>query len=89
VTQQRLDESDIGAVLEQVGREAVAQRVQRHALPDSGRIRGLMEQAVELAGGHRLAAPAAGKQPTFFQGRSRIVPRRARLPPLPQQIERL
>ena len=81
--------SDIGAVLEQVGREAVAQRVQRHALPDSGRIRGLMEQAVELAGGHRLAAPAAGKQPTFFQGRSRIVPRRARLPPLPQQIERL
>src|SRR3954447_26964178 len=27
VTQQRLDESDIGAVLEQVGREAVAQRV--------------------------------------------------------------
>src|SRR6202047_2458478 len=31
----------------------------------------------------------AGKQPTFFQGRSRIVPRRARLPPLPQQSERL
>ena len=81
--------SDIGAVLEQVGREAVAQRVQRHALPDPGRIGRLMEQAVELAGGHRLAGPAAGKQPAFFQGRSRIVPRRARLPPLPQQIERL
>ena len=34
-------------------------------------------------------AIAPGKQPTFFQGRSRIVPRRARLPSLPQQIERL
>ena len=75
--------------LEQVGREAVAQRVQRHALLDPGRIGRLMEQAVELAGRHRLAGPAAGKQPTFLQGRSRIVPRRARLPPLPQQIERL
>src|ERR1700682_1754842 len=89
VTQQRLDESDIGAILKQVGREAVAQRVQRHALPDPGRIGRLMEQAVELAGRHRLAAPEAGKQPTFFQGRSRIVPGRARLPPLPQQSERL
>src|SRR6476620_9346199 len=89
VAQQRLDESDIGAILKQVGREAVAQRVQRHALPDPGRLGRLMEQAVELAGRHRLAAPEAGKQPTFCQGRSRIVPRRARLPPLPQQTERL
>src|SRR6202049_1916627 len=88
-SEQRLDESDIGAILKQVGREAVAQRVQRHALPDPGRIGRLMEQAVELAGRHRLAAPEAGKQPTFFQGRSRIVPGRARLPPLPQQSERL
>src|SRR6476619_90657 len=32
VTQQRLDNSNIGAALEQVGREAVAQRVQRHGL---------------------------------------------------------
>src|ERR1700680_5209736 len=89
VTQQRLDESDIGAIRKPVGREAVAQRVQRHPLPDPGRIGRLMEQAVELAGRHRLAAPEAGKQPTFFQGRSRIVPGRARLPPLPQQSERL
>src|SRR6202171_1442745 len=57
--------------------------------PRRARSSGLMEQAVELAGRHRLAAPEAGKQPTFFQGRSRIVPRRARLPPLPQQSERL
>jgi hypothetical protein len=34
VTQERLDNSNIGAALEQVGGEAVAQRVQRHGLPD-------------------------------------------------------
>src|SRR6202011_578236 len=89
VTCARLDESDVGAILKQVGREAVAQRVQRSLLPDPGRIGVLMEQAVAWAGRHPLAAPESGKQPTFFQGRSRIVPRRARLPPLPQQSERL
>ena len=31
-----------------MGREAVAQRMQRHALPDPGRIGSLMKQAVEL-----------------------------------------
>jgi len=35
VTQQRLDNSNIGTTLEQVGREAVAQRVQRHGLFDT------------------------------------------------------
>jgi hypothetical protein len=53
----------------------VAQRVQRHALLDPGRIGRLVKQAVELAGGHRLAGPTAGKQPAFLQGRSRIVTR--------------
>ena len=59
VTQQRLDNSNIGTTLEQVGREAVAQRVQRHGLLDPGR---LVKQAAQLAGGHRLAALVAGKQ---------------------------
>src|SRR5580704_3434303 len=89
VTQQCLDNPDISLVIEQVGREAVAQRVQRHALPDPGRIGGRMEQAAQLTGGHRLAAPQAGKQPAFFKRRCRIVPRWARLPPLPQQSEHL
>ena len=39
VAQERLDDSDIGAALQQVGREAVAQCVQRHALPDPGCVR--------------------------------------------------
>jgi hypothetical protein len=43
--EQRLDDSDVGAALEQVGREAVAQRVQRHPLLDPGCVGGLVEQA--------------------------------------------
>ena len=86
---QRHDDADIGAALEQMGREAVAERVQRHALLDPGRVGRLMEQAAQLAGGHRLAGLAARKQPTFLYGRSGIVSRWARLPPLAQQIERL
>src|SRR5712691_3885301 len=66
VTQKRLDDSNIGAALEQMGREAVAQRVQRHALLDPGRVRRFMEQAVELAGRHRLLRLAARKQPAFL-----------------------
>ena len=60
-SEKRLDLTNIDPVLEQVGREAVAQRMQGHALPDPGRIGSLMKQAVELAGRHRLAALGAGK----------------------------
>src|SRR5258705_2701573 len=89
VTQKRLDDADIGATLEQVGGEAVAQSVQRYALLDPGRIGRLVEQAVQLASRHRLAGLGARKQPAFLQGRSGIITRWARLPPLAQQIERL
>jgi len=89
VPQQRLDEADVGSAFQQVGREAVAQRVQRHALPDPGRIGRLMKQAVELAGGHGLAGPGARKQPAFRHRRLRTMTRWARLPPLAQEIERL
>src|SRR5947208_14045622 len=47
-----------------------------------------MEQAAQLAGGHRLTGLAARKQPAFLKGRRGIVTT-ACLPPLPQQIERL
>src|SRR5712692_5111863 len=86
MAQQRLDGSDIGLALEQVGGEAVAQRMQRHALPDPRSIGRFMKQAIEMAGGDRPASRLpAGKQPTFLQGYSRIVTRGARFPPLPQQ----
>jgi hypothetical protein len=42
-----------------------------------------------MAGGHRLAAPVAGKQPAFRHGCCGIVTRAACLPPLAQQTERL
>jgi hypothetical protein len=82
MTQQRLDNSNVGTTLEQVGREAVAQRVQRHGFFDPGRVGRLVEQAAQLAGGHRLAALVARKQPAFGHGCSGIVTRSARLPPL-------
>src|SRR5215470_4609532 len=89
MTQERLDDPDIGAAFQQVGRKAVAQNVQRYTLPDPGGIRRLVEQPVELAGRHRPAGPTARKQPAFLYRRSGNVTRRARLPPLAQQIEQL
>src|SRR5215468_800429 len=88
MAQERLDDSDIGAAFQQVGRKAVAQRVQRHTLPDPGCIRRLVEQPVELAGRHRLAGPTTRKQPAFLKGYCGIETP-ARLPPLSQQIEHL
>jgi hypothetical protein len=43
VSEQRLNDSDVGAALEEMGREAVAQRMQGHALLDPGRFCRLME----------------------------------------------
>src|SRR5436190_22408988 len=86
MTQQRLDGSDMGLAFEQMGGEAVAQRMQRHALPDPRSVGRFMEQAVELASGDRPASNfSAGKQPTFRQRYSSVVPRGTRLPPLSQQ----
>src|ERR1039458_466831 len=52
--QQRRDDANIGAALEQMGREAVAERVQRHALLDPGRVGRPLEKPAQVAGGHRL-----------------------------------
>jgi hypothetical protein len=89
MTEQRLDNSDVSAALEQVGGEAVAQRVQCHGFLDPGRIGCLVKQSAQLANGHRLAVPVAGKQPAFRHRCSGVVTRWAHLPPLAQQIERL
>ena len=47
VTEESLNDSDIGLTFEQMGRKTVAQRMQRHRLLDPGRVSRLMEQAVE------------------------------------------
>ena len=57
----------MSTAVEQVG-EAVAQRMQRHRLGDR-RVGRLVEQPVELAGGHRPARLAARKQPALRHGR--------------------
>src|SRR6202049_278364 len=72
-----------------MGGKAVPQPVQRHALPDPGRPRRLMEQPVQLARARRLAALAAWKQKPFLRRRSGIVWRGAHLPPLAQESERV
>src|SRR5580692_8096345 len=62
--------------------------MERYALADSGSIGRLMEQSVELAGCHRLTGPLAWKQPALLHGSCGIETSPARLPPLPQQLER-
>ena len=88
-TQERLDDADIGAAFEQMRCKAMTQHMQCDVLPDPGGVGGLMEEASELPGGHRLAGSwtrlPAWKQPTFLKGCSRNVTRWALPPPLPQK----
>src|SRR5665811_943857 len=72
-----------------MGGKGVSKRMERYALADSGRIGRLMEQAIELAGCHRLARPLAWKQPALLHGSCGIETPPARLPPLAQQVERI
>src|SRR5471032_253336 len=72
-----------------MGGKGVSKRMERYALADSGRIGRLMEQAVELAGCHRLTGPLAWKQPALLYGSCGIETPPARLPPLAQQVERV
>src|SRR6266581_6575938 len=88
-SEQRLEGANMGAALEQVGGEAVAQPMQRHPLLDRGRVRRLMEQPVQLARARRHAGLAAGKQKALFWRYSAIKTRGTHLPPLAQEIERL
>src|SRR5882757_7621670 len=60
-----------------------------HGLLDPGRLSRLMEQAAQLAGGHRLAGLAARKQQALLRRHTRVPTRWTSLPPLPQQTERL
>src|SRR5712691_4916015 len=72
-----------------MGGKGVSKRMERYALADSGRLGRLMEQAVELAGCHRLTGPLAWKQPALLHGSCGIETPPARLPPLAQQVERV
>ncbi len=89
VTEQRLNDADINAALQEVGGKAVAQRMQGHGLGDPGGAGGLMEQAVELAGGDRSPPPAPREQPPLGRRHACVIAPRAKLPPLPQEVEQI
>jgi hypothetical protein len=63
VPQQDLDHADVDVLLEEVGGEAVPERVRRHPLLDLGHVGGSMAGAIELTCGQRQQRIAAREQP--------------------------
>src|SRR5246127_3697855 len=63
MSEQRLDHANVPAALEQVGRKAVAKRMQRDRLAQPRGFGGLLEQPAELTSGQWLTLTAAWKQP--------------------------
>ena len=86
VAEQHLDDADVGVLLQQVGGEAVPQRVRRHPLLDPGGLGGGVDGAVELAGRERLDRVAAREQPAARQQHAAPP---ALPPPVAQQFEQL
>jgi len=65
VTEQHLDYPNVGVLFEQMGGEAVPQRVRRHVLLDASGLCGGMAGAIELARRHRIDWVLARKQPAL------------------------
>jgi hypothetical protein len=86
VAEQHLDHANVGILFQEVGSEAVPQRVRRHPLLDPGRLGSGVDGSVELAGRERLDRIATRKQPALRQ-------QHAEPPPLPppgaQEFEQL
>src|SRR5216684_1481678 len=66
VSEQRLNDANVPAALEQMSREAVAKRMQRERLAQPRGFRGFLEQPAELTRGQRLMITATWKQPALF-----------------------
>src|SRR3954466_14881634 len=69
VPEQHLDHADVDVLLQQVSREAVAQRVRRDPLGDLGPLSGGMDGPVELTRGERVDRGLSGKEP-HLRGRA-------------------
>src|SRR3954466_624179 len=80
VPEQHLDHADVDVLLQQVSREAVAQRVRRDPLGDLGPLSGGMDGPVELTRGERVDRVLSGKEPHLRPGDP---------PPVPQELEEL
>src|SRR6266478_186310 len=89
VSEQRLNDANVPAALEQMSREAVTKRMQREHLAQPRGFRGFLEQPAELTRGQRLMITATWKQPALFWRDAGVVRGRPRLPPLPQQLQDL
>ncbi len=81
-----MDDADVGVLFQQVGGEAVPQRMRRHSLPDPGGLGGGVDGAVELTGRERLDRVAARKQPA---PRQQYAAAPAFHPPITQQLKQL
>src|SRR6202050_1803347 len=82
VPEQDLDDADINAVLEEMGRETVPQRVRSDPLGDRRGLCRLDDDAMELPGADWLHGMLSRKQPTVAVHHALLVPD---LPPLAQQ----
>ena len=76
MSEQHLDDPDVGILFQEMSGEAVPQRMRRHPLLDSGGFGGGVDSAVELTGRQRLDRVAAGKQPASRQQQPRRRPSR-------------
>src|SRR3546814_6793098 len=63
MAEQRLDDADIDTVFEEVGGEAVAERMRPDPLVDIGGLSCFDDDAVELAGADRSRGALTGEQP--------------------------
>src|SRR5829696_6954470 len=78
--EQDLDHADVDVLLQQVGREAVAQRVRRDPLGDPGPGSGSVNRPIELTRGERVDRVLSREQPDLGPGDP---------PPVPQELEEL
>ena len=79
VTEQGLDHADIDAVFQQMGREAMPQRVRPDPLGDLRRLRCLDDDAMQVPGADRLRRMLTREQPALCVHHALLPPS---LPPL-------
>ena len=86
MTEQSLDDADIDAVLQQMRREAVPQRVRPDPLGDLRRLRCLDDDAMQMPGADRLHRVLTREQPALRVHHALLPPD---LPPLAQQGQQI
>src|SRR4029077_20532347 len=86
VSEQNLDDPDIGLLLQEMGGKAVPQRMNTDTLGNAGACRGHADEPVKLARTHVLPA-VAGKEPGLAGLHPSLLARHA--PPVAQQLKKV